>query len=639
LTAVEKRFGAMSSNKDCEPREGEGEEVADEVDVGVVPRAASSNEGGGNNNENDASGELSILPEETPSSQEQKTAVLPTCSRDAIHDKVIFEQASEVIDQHCCTKDGADHELDYYEIDLESADGREDLEVDRSPANEKAVSGAYQEERRGGRITAIVPGVEYVHTRAPGMRPGSYMQLVHIEARRRAQEQSRRVTLESTIPTTPITAPCNPVCIKESAPSTPSKCTSRQKGLLAYCAAIVACIIVGTAVGVGVALSSQRKGSETESTTRFSPYTSDCNALQAQAQPNVMSQCRCGGKISTVASDITARYTALADTFIPAVFPDFHDSLGTCSPRNQALVWLASGDGISAEPDMRQRYLLALLFITWTGQDWTANTGWLSANTECSWIGITCDGTNQVVKIRLPGTNLSGNLSSDFTLISSLTSLVLDQNGLQGSLPTELVNLSNLGQFSVCDNALAGSIPQEYGRMTQLTYLALNNNHIKGSLPTDLGLLSDLQELRLSNNDLKGTIPTELGLLLSLQSIAFDNNTLTGEIPTEIGLWKNAQTIDFSFNNFHSSTIPTEIGRISTLRNLVLTNTGINGTLPNELLEIQGLQELSFTANNLNGTISPLIGRLTSLGKPTCAKFACLLIPNRHALVDRKSVS
>jgi hypothetical protein len=104
----------------------------------------------------------------------------------------------------------------------------------------------------------------------------------------------------------------------------------------------------------------------------------------------------------------------------------------------------------------------------------------------------------------------------------------------------------------------------------------------------------------------------------SLQAIALDNNALGGTIPSEIGLWQSAQQIDFGFNSFVNGTIPTEIGLLSDLETISCSLCGLNGTLPEHLFGLLGLQNIVLTSNHLQGTISPSLGQLTSLGTLNC---------------------
>jgi hypothetical protein len=67
------------------------------------------------------------------------------------------------------------------------------------------------------------------------------------------------------------------------------------------------------------------------------------------------------------------------------------------SPQGQAFSWLVEVDTGLADPctypTILDRYALATLFFATGGSSWTTSTGWLTDEYECSWSGITCDGT------------------------------------------------------------------------------------------------------------------------------------------------------------------------------------------------------------------------------------------------------
>ena len=76
-----------------------------------------------------------------------------------------------------------------------------------------------------------------------------------------------------------------------------------------------------------------------------------------------------------------------------------------------------------------------------------------------SWKGIACVGKDILV-INLKKAGLTGTISSDFFLISTLQELFLSDNMLTGTIPDELTNLSDLTILDVSNNRLYGNIPK-----------------------------------------------------------------------------------------------------------------------------------------------------------------------------------
>jgi hypothetical protein len=421
------------------------------------------------------------------------------------------------------------------------------------------------------------PGAQYVRGIAPGVRITNYLEYMRGE-NNRMLVQHHPVPESASTPVEPI----EPMPETYRTEPEENKTFQRKWYLLA---AVIACVVIGVAVGVGVAVTSKSgggggsksgsTGSQNPSptsvpTTSFSPYTSDCKALKSQAQPNVLSQCICTGKISTIAKDVAARYDLLSQSFAPTVIPDFHETITSCNPVNQALVWLASGDGggssSNSEASMQQRYSVALLFIQLNGVHWTDNSGWLTSSSECDWYGIVCNGDQQVDSLALSDLNITGELPAETALLTSLRSL------------------------------------------------NLNNNLVNGTLPSELGQLTDLYSLQMSSNRIHGTIPTQLGTILNLTTIDLSNNTLTGQLPTEIGMWTATEYIHLQYNDMKSS-IPSEIGQMPHLLTLNLRETGLYGTIPTELFNAgQILQLLDFSDNTLTGTIPTQVGQLAVAG-------------------------
>ncbi|KAG0499374.1 hypothetical protein HPP92_004065 [Vanilla planifolia] len=89
-------------------------------------------------------------------------------------------------------------------------------------------------------------------------------------------------------------------------------------------------------------------------------------------------------------------------------------------------------------------------------------------------------------------------------------------------------------QWSLPGNNITGEIPEQFGNLSSLTSLILENNLLSGKIPDSLGKLSKLQILILNNNFLSGSIPDSLSSLLNLNDIQLASNHLTGQIPARL---------------------------------------------------------------------------------------------------------
>ena len=77
------------------------------------------------------------------------------------------------------------------------------------------------------------------------------------------------------------------------------------------------------------------------------------------------------------------------------------DNFGT--PQGKAFVWLLDRDMAQIDQcdteAIQQRYSLATFFYSTNGEQWDNSDGWIEDTTECSWIGIKCNGNGRVSEL------------------------------------------------------------------------------------------------------------------------------------------------------------------------------------------------------------------------------------------------
>lgn len=171
------------------------------------------------------------------------------------------------------------------------------------------------------------------------------------------------------------------------------------------------------------------------------------------------------------------------------------------------------------------RETMITLYIALNGNEWESPWDTSECN-YCTWPGVLCNGSSEVVGI---------NLTSDL--------------GLGGHLPTEIGNLSKLVSLGIYNSALTDTIPSSIGNLTFLENLKLSSNNIVGSIPASIGNLSNLEHLDLSHNQMSGSIPTSLGNLNSLIDFRLNHNNLTGTLPPELAMIMNPSLGSFSLND------------------------------------------------------------------------------------------
>eukprot|EP00980_Cylindrotheca_fusiformis_P006741 scaffold1400_cov137-Cylindrotheca_fusiformis.AAC.19 len=412
-------------------------------------------------------------------------------------------------------------------------------------------------------------------------------------------------------------------------------------------------------------------------------------------------------KDDTTSLDSSTRYTSTptaAPSSIPTITPRLDidllanvllpgvniSNLNETSPQYRALEWLAYDDprNIRIEDDLTElleRFSLVTFYYATWGLYMLNPLQWLSGSTHCNWTLITCE-NDSVVEISftqnyMPGTLpteignfrnvrgfflgdnwITGTIPTEVGLLTSATSLHLNNNNVGGTLPTEIGNLILLESISVAVNGLVGLVPSEigllssltsvqlggnffdgglpievtglgkisslgisgnwlegsihteFGKLTNLSTLQLQDNRFEGQIPSELGLLSDtLSDMGLSRNKLSGLVPTELGALTRLSALWLDWNQLQSTLPSEFGNLSLLIHLSVASNTDMVGSIPTELGRLSLLTSVDFSNSSLTGIIPSELGNMSLLTSLDISSNRLLGTIPSEIGNLRQL--------------------------
>ncbi|MEE4359737.1 MAG: hypothetical protein V2I97_24920 [Desulfococcaceae bacterium] len=261
-----------------------------------------------------------------------------------------------------------------------------------------------------------------------------------------------------------------------------------------------------------------------------------------------------------------------------------------------------------------EREALIALYNSTDGANWNNNEGWLGPEgTECSWYGITCDGSGNVTSIDLRSNNLQGSIPAEIGNLTNLSSFVLYQNQLSGTIPAEIANLINLTLLWLGENQLNGTVPGEIGNLINLIAVDLSHNRLTGFIPPEIGKLVNLQYLSLSRNQLNGSIPPEIGNLVNLSyNLDLSFNQLTGNIPGTIGNLISLSSLSLGQNQL-SGSIPSEIGNLVNLTYLGLSDNQLSSSIPLEIWNLINLGSLWLSGNQLSGSIPPEIGNLINL--------------------------
>lgn len=274
-------------------------------------------------------------------------------------------------------------------------------------------------------------------------------------------------------------------------------------------------------------------------------------------------------------------------------------------------------------------------------------------------------GFPKLQKLDLSSNQLSGEVSSTISSISTLVRLDISNNRLTGDPTNIILPLFNLKEISVGNNnflfndinnvlqSFSGlevldlsqtgltSVPQKISTLSRLQSLNLSNNTITTGF-SNLSTLLSLTELNLSGNQLI-KIPTEIGTIADLKTLEVSNNLFSTNYASVLSSLKNLEWI--SLKNNQITNFPVELSQLKKLVHLNVSDNKISGgfgslvglkeleqiyldknlisgSFPSALLQLPKLQMLSLTGNQLSGEIPDGIPSLTFLEN------------NRYSLLD-----
>ena len=146
-------------------------------------------------------------------------------------------------------------------------------------------------------------------------------------------------------------------------------------------------------------------------TTEFDAIQGNCDFMGLE-NPHPVDQCSCLDEIQIIPNDVRNRYDMHLQYFIPTLYMTYDEDISSCSARNQALVWLSSGNDSSFTSDERtERYALATIFAALGGNKWEDRSNWLSTLGSCSWFGVNC-AEGKATNLNLAGNNAVDTVSS-----------------------------------------------------------------------------------------------------------------------------------------------------------------------------------------------------------------------------------
>lgn len=283
----------------------------------------------------------------------------------------------------------------------------------------------------------------------------------------------------------------------------------RLKGLLIIIGLLL--LIIGIVVGVLVSTTDEGEA--------------PVDVCDNPVDPDYQLQCQCFQSISTPSTpEAEETYDRLFQILNLTVSEDPY----SCKSENVALWWMTNDtfhrnltlddDTVASSAQrLRQRYILALLYLTTNGDFWENTDKWLSVEDECDWHGLDCL-NQEMFDVDLSRNNLTGTIPSELGLLSSIRILELNHNSVSGTIPENLFK-----QMSSIRESLSACQPVTFLRFEMIGYLCclfVTQHHFCRSLT---GLIN------FSNNMIAGTIPEFADLPDQLTELLEMNVTLSPE--------------------------------------------------------------------------------------------------------------
>ena len=309
-------------------------------------------------------------------------------------------------------------------------------------------------------------------------------------------------------------------------------------------------------------------------------------------------------------------------------------------PRRMALDWILHDDASQLEsddPDLIQRYVLALLAFAFDSISWLdcgdhrvvtnvttvdygvedcdvqdGGTGqmiekkvWLGGSDECEWYGVICS-EDGVVR----GLELSEFLY--FVYIFPCRPRRRRRRRRRRSLRWGIIHNTHIISLGPCllplkrtvGNGLIGDIPPEISQLRFLQYLALNGNCLYGTIPPEFGSMSNLLSLELHGNGLSGELPMEMFDANKLQLL----NVALQYGYASVCVMSNGTVVNTYFQRggtmgarvnygLEGRVLGPDVGRWSSMKGLHLFDNSFGGEINETIGDLKYLGEFEFSSS------------------------------------------
>ena len=194
--------------------------------------------------------------------------------------------------------------------------------------------------------------------------------------------------------------------------------TKQSRSLWKYVALFfIILAAAGVGIGVGVAHGSGGKNAQIQN-----PIVSS-SSPPSSAPTRMMCTNGLDPSLSNLSKNATTQYDDLLKGLVHDLFPDYvAPTEPSCDAINVGLIWLANETTVLPSWSLRNRFILAVFFLSMKGNERKPTSNWMSPVSECKWQGVTCDQTREKIIMLQPtfGT-IAATLPSEIGLLTDLS--------------------------------------------------------------------------------------------------------------------------------------------------------------------------------------------------------------------------
>eukprot|EP01025_Chloroclados_australasicus_P023591 TRINITY_DN2387_c0_g1_i1.p1 TRINITY_DN2387_c0_g1~~TRINITY_DN2387_c0_g1_i1.p1 ORF type:complete len:421 (-),score=22.70 TRINITY_DN2387_c0_g1_i1:476-1738(-) len=161
------------------------------------------------------------------------------------------------------------------------------------------------------------------------------------------------------------------------------------------------------------------------------------------------------------------------------------------------------------------------VFLDWSGNDPCGS----------EWSGLNCS-KGQIISLYIDSAIFT-SIPPEFSMLTSLRYLDLEEVKLTGTIPPELSNLKELEEVHLDNNQLEGTLPEELSECDQLYKVYLQKQDLQGTIPSEYSMWAQIEVFKIENNLINGTLPSELSTWSNMNELSVEYNSLEGQVPIE----------------------------------------------------------------------------------------------------------